>query len=426
MEGVLRQFYIGDERIGEDTVWSVIDFISDYKFNYGTVRSIQKYIENGAENIFNYMFSYDGARNFVKDALNLTGSGAAHANEIGYLFDISYMKNKPTPEGQTVIDSITTLWSNFVKCGYPTPETSELLPVTWTPVSQNAWFYLDIDTDISIKQRPFHARMAFWELFYKLNEKGQKALTTMYLKYQFLAIASCILLQNLRAIPRIDPLVDTKLGLIRGLQSSNGQYSMFMGIPYATVEEGNPFGGFDKVFEAYDDSAICPQVEEFNNTIVGSLDCLHLNVYVPNTASSQERLPVLVWIYGGGFSIGFSGRHLYGPGYLVRHDIILVTLNYRLGPYGFMCLDNPAVPGNQGLKDQRIALKWVKDNIEAFGGDANKITIFGESAGASSVDLHLYYQEERLFEQVIMQSGSALSPWAVLEPDTSVPLALAE
>lgn len=180
------------------------------------------------------------------------------------------------------------------------------------------------------------------------------------------------------------------------------------------------------MYEAFDDSAICPQIEEFNNTIVGSLDCLHLNVYVPNTASFKNNLPVLVWIHGGGFSIGFAGRYLYGPSYLVRHDIILVTLNYRLGPYGFMCLNNPEVPGNQGLKDQSIALKWVKDNIEAFGGDVNKITIFGESAGAASVDFHLYYQKERLFNQVILQSGNAQCPWAVIEPITSASLALAE
>lgn len=161
-------------------------------------------------------------------------------------------------------------------------------------------------------------------------------------------------------------------------------------------QPSTPYQAFGEVFEAYDDSAICPQLEEFNKTIVGSLDCLHLNVYVPNTASSKNNLPVLVWIYGGRFNRGFSGRYLYGPSNLVRHDIILVTLNYRLGPYGFMCLDNPEVLGNQGLKDQQIAIKWVNDNIDAFGGDANKITLFGESAGAASVGMHLH-QEEGLF-----------------------------
>lgn len=151
-----------------------------------------------------------------------------------------------------------------------------------------------------------------------------------------------------------------------------------------------------------------------------------MNIYVPQTASSRNRLPVLVWIYGGGFRIGFSGRYLYGPSYYVKQDIILVTINYRLGPYGFMCLDHPEVSGNQGLKDQQIAIKWIKENIEAFGGDADKITLYGESAGGASVDFHLIYSQERLFDKVILQSGTSLSPWAFYEPDDDVPFKLSE
>ncbi|CAD0194895.1 unnamed protein product [Chrysodeixis includens] len=251
-------------------------------------------------------------------------------------------------------------------------------------------------------------------------------------KCSILPVLLC-LIQYGTAMSRIDPLVDTKVGLIRGLRASDGDYAMFMGIPYATVDETNPFGpsqphpGFDDVFEAYDDTAVCPQVDEFTDKEVGSIDCLHLNVYVPNAANSRNKLPVLVWFYGGGFRIGYSGRFLYGPRFLVKQDIILVTLNYRLGPYGFMCLDVPEVPGNQGLKDQQLALKWIKNNIEAFGGDADHITIFGESAGGASVDLQLTYTQEKLFHQVIMQSGTALTPWgAVRAPDPLVPLKISE
>lgn len=115
---LITHFYIGDESINEDTIWSVMDFISDYKFNYDTVRSIQKFMENGAENIFHYIFSYAGSRNFMKHKLKLNESGAAHADEIGYLFDISYMQDIPTPEDQSIIDRMTAMWSNFVKYGY--------------------------------------------------------------------------------------------------------------------------------------------------------------------------------------------------------------------------------------------------------------------------------------------------------------------
>ncbi|CAH2064849.1 unnamed protein product, partial [Iphiclides podalirius] len=231
--------------------------------------------------------------------------------------------------------------------------------------------------------------------------------------------------------PRLDPLVDTKKGLIRGLQASDGDYAMFLGIPYARVNDSNPFGpshpypDFEGVFEAYDDTAICPQIDEFSKAIVGSLDCLHLNIYVPNKATTRTRLPVLVWIHGGGFQIGYAGRFLYGPKYLVRNDIILVTLNYRVGPYGFMCLDTAEVPGNQGLKDQLTALRWVKDNIDAFGGDVNKVTIFGESAGSASVDYHLLSSQEKLFERAILASGTTLCPWAIEESDGKTPIKIA-
>lgn len=170
---------------------------------------------------------------------------------------------------------------------------------------------------------------------------------------------------------------------------------------------------------------MCPQLEDFNNTLAGSLDCLSLNVYVPNTASSSNPRPVMVWIHGGAFENGFSGRFAFGPRFLVKHDVILVTLNYRLGPYGFMCLDTPGVPGNQGLKDQLTALRWVKHNIEAFGGDITKITIFGESAGGTGVDYHFIYSDENLFQNVILQSATTLTPLALTQSDPSVPLKLA-
>ncbi|XP_063636056.1 juvenile hormone esterase-like [Cydia splendana] len=208
---------------------------------------------------------------------------------------------------------------------------------------------------------------------------------------------------------------------------------MFMGIPYAQVDPDNVFGNskpypkFESTFDAFDDSTICPQEEEFNYTIVGSLDCLHINIYVPDSASDESRLPVFVWIFGGGFSIGFPGKFLYGPSFLIRHDIILVTINYRLGPYGFMCLDIPEVPGNQGLKDQVLALRWIRDNIAAFGGDNTRVTIGGNSAGGMAADLHLYYgQDENLFHKMIPQSGVLLVEGAVGRPDPNVPFKLAK
>ncbi|KAA5784440.1 carboxylesterase family protein, partial [Pseudomonas aeruginosa] len=110
---------------------------------------------------------------------------------------------------------------------------------------------------------------------------------------------------------------------------------------------------------------------------------------------------------------------------LVRHDVIVVSVKYRLGPYGFLCLDSPDIPGNQGLKDQALALRWIKENIEAFGGDFSKITLFGESAGGVAVDLHLLTDKDELFNQVIIQSVSAFFAGGIRKPSNRVPIEIA-
>ncbi|XP_013114562.2 esterase B1 [Stomoxys calcitrans] len=149
-------------------------------------------------------------------------------------------------------------------------------------------------------------------------------------------------------------------------------------------------------------------------TIEGSEDCLYVNVYVKEL-KSPKPLPVMVWIYGGGFQVGESSRDIYCPDYFLQRDVVFVTFNYRLGILGFLCLDDPDlnIPGNAGLKDQVLALKWVKQNIYAFNGDPNNITIFGESAGGASTQFMLMTPQTRgLFHKAIIQSGSILCPWA--------------
>ncbi|XP_063380346.1 juvenile hormone esterase-like [Cydia fagiglandana] len=227
------------------------------------------------------------------------------------------------------------------------------------------------------------------------------------------------------------PIVHTPVGCFRGLRAQDGNYSMFLGIPYAKVDPENVFGPpiphrFKGIFDAVDDTSRCPQIEEFNHTITGTLDCLHLNIYVPNSASIDNPLPVMVQIFGGKFQFGFAGRYLYGPRFLVRHDVIFITFNYRLGPYGFMCLNTYKVPRNQGLKDQVLALRWIKENIRYFGGDDSKITVAGNSAGSISVDFHVRFLQEPLFNRVILQSGVILTKQLFKDPDPEAPLKLAK
>lgn len=146
--------------------------------------------------------------------------------------------------------------------------------------------------------------------------------------------------------------------------------------------------------------------------IEGDENCLFLNVYT-KSLQSNSKLPVMVCIHGGGYLSGSGDSNFLGPQYFLQHDVLLVTFNYRLEVLGFLCLDTPEVPGNAGLKDQLAALRWVKDNIRHFGGDPDNITLFGESAGGSSVIYHLQNPKtEGLFHKAIAQSGSPLTDWA--------------
>ncbi|XP_057336609.1 juvenile hormone esterase-like isoform X2 [Microplitis mediator] len=170
--------------------------------------------------------------------------------------------------------------------------------------------------------------------------------------------------------------------------------------PWTDVRDAREFGN------------VCIQFEWPKRKIHGEEDCLYLNVYTSEVESSQLRA-VMVWIFGGGFQYGSGNDDMYGPDYLVEKDVVLVTINYRLGIFGFLNLDDEAAPGNQGLKDQVMALKWVQQNIDKFGGDPNLVTIFGESAGAASVHyLTLSPLSQGLFSKAILQSGVATDPWA--------------
>lgn len=114
-------------------------------------------------------------------------------------------------------------------------------------------------------------------------------------------------------------------------------------------------------------------------------DCLYLNVYTKSLERSKLQ-PVVVFIHPGGFYVGSSSSSNYGPEYLMEEDLVLVTFNYRLAFFGFSSIGSADAIGNAGFKDQALALKWVHDHIRYFGGDANCVTLFGDSAGAMSVE----------------------------------------
>lgn len=219
---------------------------------------------------------------------------------------------------------------------------------------------------------------------------------------------------------RENPIVTTPLGKIQGnvIQSRLGRsiYS-FRGIRYAKApidelrfQPPVPIEKYEGVYNATVDGPLCPQPIDDPT----SEDCLFVNVYstkLPKRNHEVKR-PVIVFIHAGGFySIG-SASNWGGPQYFMDQDIVLVTFNYRLATLGFLSTGTKEAPGNNGLKDQVQVLKWVKQNIESFGGDPNSVTIMGYSAGGMSVMLHMVSPMSRgLFHKAVSMSDTDAAQW---------------
>ncbi|XP_031767185.2 juvenile hormone esterase-like [Galleria mellonella] len=181
-----------------------------------------------------------------------------------------------------------------------------------------------------------------------------------------------------------------------------------------------PWGG---TLNASKPTPLCIQRNPYirQQEIVGQEDCLYLNIYSPDTSNdlpqNNDLLPVMVFIHGGGWMCGDSSPQMYGPEYLLDRDVILVTINYRLGPLGFLSTLDEHCPGNNGLKDQQEALRFIQKTITSFGGDKQSVTIFGESAGGASAHFHMLSETSAgLFHKAISESGTALVPWAEAAP----------
>ncbi|XP_058467327.1 juvenile hormone esterase [Malaya genurostris] len=222
-------------------------------------------------------------------------------------------------------------------------------------------------------------------------------------------------------------IVLTRAGAVQGRTQKvkgggHGEFYAFKGIRYAQPPVGKlrfraplPEIPWKGIRSALREGSVCPHRSMILDNFKGSEDCLFINVYTPDLPidSYNPSFPVMVWIHGGAFSFGSGNSFLYGPDYLVPEGIVLVTFNYRLGPLGFLGVGKDA-PGNAGIKDQILALKWVQENIAAFGGDPETVTVFGQSAGSVSVHMLMMSPLAKgLFHRAIAQSGTALNPWAV-------------
>jgi para-nitrobenzyl esterase len=237
-------------------------------------------------------------------------------------------------------------------------------------------------------------------------------------------------------------VVKTDDGRVHGKLINNGAVRAFQGIPYAAPPVGDlrwkapqPAKAWKGDLDATKYGHHCAQNHVFDDMIFqdsptpedkGSEDCLTLNVYTPANEKSKAKLPVMFWIHGGGYSGGSSSEPRHNGDFLPTKGVILVTINYRLGVFGFLALPDLAAEqggssGDYGLMDMVAALEWVKKNIGEFGGDPSNVTIFGESAGSFAVSTLMAAPSARgLFAKAIGESGGALASGALAMQPLSV------
>tara|TARA_R110000868_G_scaffold14075_7_gene65747 strand:+ start:8745 stop:10316 length:1572 start_codon:yes stop_codon:yes gene_type:complete len=207
-------------------------------------------------------------------------------------------------------------------------------------------------------------------------------------------------------------------GIVKG--SVEDSLTIFKGIPFAAPPVGNLRWKAPQRVQSWEGvkhtTAFGPAPIQGNDQNGKSEDCLYLNIWTP-AISSDEKIPVLVWIYGGGFSFGATSEPVYDGAALAKKGVVLVSIAYRVGQIGFLAhpelsIENPdKVSGNYGILDQIAGLQWVKENIAAFGGDPEKVTIFGESAGGISVSMLCASPLAKgLFQGAISQSGGSFGP----------------
>ncbi|XP_046549634.1 acetylcholinesterase-like isoform X2 [Haliotis rubra] len=224
--------------------------------------------------------------------------------------------------------------------------------------------------------------------------------------------------------------VDTTHGKVVGLRSTvlGKTIHTYYGIPYARPPIGDLRFKYPQPMDSWS-----PEVKEARSMKPSCLqtvqpspgmpwravpsnfseDCLYINVWAPANVTTSRKLTTMVWIFGGGYQSGSMNTPLYHGQYLAaENNVIVMSMNYRLGALGFLYLGPDTFPGNQGLMDQALALQWIQNNVGRFGGDASMITLFGESAGAASVGLHLLSPISRnFFTRAILQSGAPDAPW---------------
>ncbi|XP_044745323.1 uncharacterized protein LOC123307171 [Coccinella septempunctata] len=408
----IMNYYFGTKDPDEAGIEAAYELWSDNLFIRDIYRSLKMHAETSDKPIYAYEVTVETSLNLCKKMFGITVPGVAHGDDLGYLFKSSMTgKLEPNSPEDVGVRRFCKMWTNIAKYGNPnSPTTDPLLQTSWKAFTKDEKNYLEIGQELTAKKSE------------TLSVGGNSA--------------------HLATTMSSDARVKVESGVLEGYACENEadpgkKYFCFQGIPYAKPPVGElrfkapqPIEPWVGIREAKEDADHCYARNMLNSKEKsGSEDCLYLNVYTPklpvktNNNISYDLKPVMVFIHGGAFTSGSNSKMIYGPDYLIREDVVLISINYRLGFLGFYHFKDKSlgVPGNAGLKDMVMALKWVKRNVRNFNGDPDNITIFGESAGGASVHLLvLSPMAKGLFHKAIAQSGCALNLWA--EGDNITPI----
>ncbi|XP_029164811.1 esterase E4-like isoform X3 [Nylanderia fulva] len=405
----LRSLYFGNKTVSEKTIKNLSDFIGDQHIYRGIIQAIDTQMNSNVnESTYLYKFSYKSETSPVKKIFfQKPLSGTSHFEELGYLFYPHIGKTfgvlpfaRDTPDYK-IMEYLTQMWTNFAKTGNPTPSSANF---TWSPVKNGTTYdYLNINKKPRMTILIKGNQRWDWENRLKLSKE-----------LSFAALSNRV---------KVNVFGGTLVGIVE--ESIYGSYNAFRGISYAKPPVGDlrfqdpqPPEPWSSDRDASSNGNVCLQIK--TNIVIGEEDCLYLNVYT-NDVTPSKKSAVMVWIHGGGFFVGDGTSFYYGPDYIMRKDVVLVTLNYRLGVLGFLNFYEEKAPGNQGLKDVVMALRWVKRNILQFGGDPDNVTIFGQNAGGVIVHyLTISPLAKGLFHKAICQSGVMTVPWAFTEQDDAI------
>uniref|UniRef100_A0A182WL95 Carboxylesterase type B domain-containing protein n=1 Tax=Anopheles minimus TaxID=112268 RepID=A0A182WL95_9DIPT len=423
-----------EEPIRPDNLQAFVNLYSEAAFIYPVELGVKQYITAADTDLAPasvYKFSYKGRYSYsvIYAAGDPSDYGVVHCDDLNYLFrqPAIFPDYPPGSPELKMVDTFVNFFIDFAMTGRAT----QLAPYRECKNENQVDQSLDCDVQEFI-------RVGDEVQVNVINARNEEILEQTVMSVRavvFLCVVSLAILPSRAGNPYVQnvPRVCIEDGCMRGswMRSSHGErYEAFIGVPFAKPPIGplrfaNPVPNGPWTNGELDATgriprAPCLQQNLFlpERGVEGKEDCLYLNLYRPFKKEGKQNgtttsIPTLVYIHGGGFLAGYNSPLVAGAEKLMDHPVIVVTIAYRLGAFGFLSTGDEAASGNFGLKDQQLALRWVQRNIEAFGGDPQLVTIMGHSAGGASVHLQLMnLGNEGLFQRAISLSGNALTPWS--------------